>query len=234
MSTWADRRGRPEGAGRVGGAWGLRRKLPDDLGPMRRLLVRSSAACESEWKTGLSAELLPRLRRGLAVLMLLFIVGLLGRGVPAAARLGGAGAAGLPGGVRQHAGAGMAIMVPGVNVVVFVAGALGSTPGGAARRLRLRPGRVDRLCRWPSDAQPGDRAAAGLPLGQGACHAGPAERVPHHPWPGLRLGGAGDVAGLVAGRVGYSYRKFFLATFLGKTLRFLLVALLGGRLLPPA
>src|SRR5205814_7328296 len=43
-----------------------------------------------------------------------------------------------------------------------------------------------------------------------------------------------DVAGLVAGRVGYSYRKFFLATFLGKTLRFLLVALLGGRLLPPA
>ena len=38
----------------------------------------------------------------------------------------------------------------------------------------------------------------------------------------------------VAGRVGYSYRKFFLATFLGKTLRFLLVALLGGRLLPPA
>ena len=43
-----------------------------------------------------------------------------------------------------------------------------------------------------------------------------------------------DVAGLVAGRVGYSYRKFFLATFLGKALRFLLVALLGGRLLPPA
>jgi membrane protein YqaA with SNARE-associated domain len=43
-----------------------------------------------------------------------------------------------------------------------------------------------------------------------------------------------DVAGLVAGRVGYSYRRFFVATFLGKTLRFLLVAVLGGRLLPPA
>ena len=43
-----------------------------------------------------------------------------------------------------------------------------------------------------------------------------------------------DIAGLVAGRVGYPYRKFFVATFLGKTLRFLLVALLGGRLLPPA
>jgi membrane protein YqaA with SNARE-associated domain len=43
-----------------------------------------------------------------------------------------------------------------------------------------------------------------------------------------------DVAGLVAGRVGYSYRKFFVATFLGKTLRFALVAVLGGRLLPPA
>jgi membrane protein YqaA with SNARE-associated domain len=34
--------------------------------------------------------------------------------------------------------------------------------------------------------------------------------------------------------VGYSYRRFFVATFLGKTLRFLLVAVLGGRLLPPA
>jgi membrane protein YqaA with SNARE-associated domain len=43
-----------------------------------------------------------------------------------------------------------------------------------------------------------------------------------------------DIAGLVAGRVGYPYRKFFVATFLGKALRFLLVALLGGRLLPPA
>src|SRR5262249_40041035 len=43
-----------------------------------------------------------------------------------------------------------------------------------------------------------------------------------------------DVAGLIAGRVGYPYRKFFIATFLGKALRFLLVALLGGRLLPPA
>ena len=42
------------------------------------------------------------------------------------------------------------------------------------------------------------------------------------------------VAGLVAGRVGYSDGRFFLATFVGKALRVRLVALLGGRLLPPA
>ncbi|HYW89086.1 MAG TPA: hypothetical protein VFB50_15030 [Chloroflexota bacterium] len=41
------------------------------------------------------------------------------------------------------------------------------------------------------------------------------------------------LSGAVARRVGYSYRKFLVATFLGKTLRFLLVALLAGRLLPP-
>jgi membrane protein YqaA with SNARE-associated domain len=46
----------------------------------------------------------------------------------------------------------------------------------------------------------------------------------------------GDIAGLIAGRIKYSYLKFLLASFLGKTLRFSISAFLGfrfGHLLSP-
>jgi membrane protein YqaA with SNARE-associated domain len=131
--------------------------------------------------------------------------------------------------------AGMAIMVPGVNVVVFVAGrsmdpflvalvggfgsVLGESTGyagGRATRNLITERRLD--SRWAKAVATLVRRNAFLTI------------------LGLAFGSVvlADVAGLVAGRVGYSYRKFFLATFLGKTLRFLLIALLGGRLLPPA
>jgi membrane protein YqaA with SNARE-associated domain len=38
----------------------------------------------------------------------------------------------------------------------------------------------------------------------------------------------GDIAGLIAGRIKYSYLKFLLASFLGKTIRFSLSAYLGS------
>lgn len=38
----------------------------------------------------------------------------------------------------------------------------------------------------------------------------------------------GDIAGLIAGRIKYSYWKFLLASFLGKTIRFSLSAYLGS------
>jgi len=130
--------------------------------------------------------------------------------------------------------AGMAIMVPGVNVVVFVAGrsmdpllvalvggfgsVLGESTGyagGRATRSLVSERQLD--SRWAKAVTTLVRRNAFLAI--------------------LTLAFASvvlaDVAGLVAGRVGYSYRKFFLATFLGKTLRFALVAVLGGRLLPP-
>jgi membrane protein DedA with SNARE-associated domain len=131
--------------------------------------------------------------------------------------------------------AGMAVMVPGVNVVVFVAGrsmdpflvalvgglgsALGESTGyagGRATRSLVAERSLD--SRWA-------RAIADL-----------VRRNAFLTILGLAFLSVvlADVAGLVAGRVSYSYRKFFIATFLGKTLRFLLVALLGGRLLPPA
>jgi membrane protein YqaA with SNARE-associated domain len=131
--------------------------------------------------------------------------------------------------------AGMAIMAPGVNVVVFVAGrsmdpllvalvgGLGSVlgestgyAGGRATRNLVTERRLD--SRWAKVVGTLVRRNAFLTI------------------LGLAFASVvlADVAGLIAGRVGYSYRKFFLATFLGKTLRFLLVALLGGRLLPPA
>ena len=131
--------------------------------------------------------------------------------------------------------AGMAIMVPGVNVVVMVAGrsmdpflvalvggfgsALGESTGyagGRATRSLVTERRLD--SRWATAIAKLVRRNAFLTI------------------LGLAFASVvlADVAGLVAGRVGYSYRKFFLATLLGKTLRFLLVALLGGRLLPPA
>jgi len=37
-----------------------------------------------------------------------------------------------------------------------------------------------------------------------------------------------DVSGLIAGRIGYSYPKFLLATFIGKSIRFGLSACLGA------
>jgi membrane protein YqaA with SNARE-associated domain len=37
----------------------------------------------------------------------------------------------------------------------------------------------------------------------------------------------GDIAGLIAGRIRYSYAKFLFASFLGKTIRFSLSAYLG-------
>jgi membrane protein YqaA with SNARE-associated domain len=40
----------------------------------------------------------------------------------------------------------------------------------------------------------------------------------------------GDIAGLIAGRIRYSYRKFLFASFLGKTIRFSLSAYLGAAL----
>jgi membrane protein YqaA with SNARE-associated domain len=40
----------------------------------------------------------------------------------------------------------------------------------------------------------------------------------------------GDIAGLIAGRIKYSYLKFLLASFLGKTIRFSLSAYLGAAL----
>jgi membrane protein YqaA with SNARE-associated domain len=46
----------------------------------------------------------------------------------------------------------------------------------------------------------------------------------------------GDIAGLVAGRIKYSYLKFLAASFLGKTIRFSISAFLGfrfGHLLSP-
>lgn len=42
----------------------------------------------------------------------------------------------------------------------------------------------------------------------------------------------GDVAGLIAGRTKYSYLKFLLASFLGKTIRFSLSSYLGAVLAP--
>jgi membrane protein YqaA with SNARE-associated domain len=131
--------------------------------------------------------------------------------------------------------AGMAVMVPGVNVVVFVAGrsldpilvaligglgsALGESTGFAAGRATRSLVTERRLeSRW-------GKAIAGL-----------VRRNAFLTVLGLAFFSVvlADVAGLVAGRVGYSYRRFFVATLLGKTLRFLLVAVLGGRLLPPA
>jgi membrane protein YqaA with SNARE-associated domain len=40
----------------------------------------------------------------------------------------------------------------------------------------------------------------------------------------------GDIAGLIAGRIKYSYLKFLLASFFGKTIRFSLSAYLGAAL----
>jgi membrane protein YqaA with SNARE-associated domain len=40
----------------------------------------------------------------------------------------------------------------------------------------------------------------------------------------------GDIAGLIAGRIKYSYLKFLFASFLGKTIRFSLSAYLGAAL----
>ncbi len=176
----------------------------------------------------------PWLQRILAVLMLLLIVGcsvavfLLPLGSAELAPLGYLAVF-----VGTLVG-GMAILVPGVNLVVLFAGrtmdpllvalvggfgsALGESTGyavGRATRSLLTERRLE--SRWA-------RAVAGLVRRNafltifGAAFAA------------VRLA---DVAGLVAGRVGYSYRKFFLATFLGKTLRFVLVAQLGGWLLPP-
>jgi membrane protein DedA with SNARE-associated domain len=177
----------------------------------------------------------PRLRRVLAVLMLLFIAGcslavyLLPLGSAELAPLGYLAV------FVSTLVAGMAVMVPGVNVVVFVAGrsmdpvvvalvggfgsALGESTGyvgGRATRSLVGARRLE--SRWVKAVTTLVRRNAFLTI----------------------LGLAfisvvlADVAGLVAGRVGYSYRRFFVATFLGKTLRFLLVAVLGGRLLPPA
>jgi membrane protein YqaA with SNARE-associated domain len=177
----------------------------------------------------------PRLRRVLAVLMLGFIVGcsvavyLLPLGSADLAPLGYLAV------FVSTLVAGMAIMVPGVNVVVFVAGrsmdpilvalvggfgsVLGESTGyagGRATRSLVTERRPD--SRWARTVATLVRRNAFLTI------------------LGLAFASVvlADVAGLVAGRVGYSYRKFFLATFLGKTLRFLLVALIGGRLLPPA
>jgi membrane protein YqaA with SNARE-associated domain len=177
----------------------------------------------------------PRLRRVLAVVMLLFIVA-----CSVAVYLLPLGSAELiPLGYLavfiSTLVAGMAIMVPGVNVVVFVAGrsmepvlvaligglgsALGESTGfaaGRATRSLVTERRMD--SRWGKAIAKLVRRNAFLTIF------------------GLAFFSVvlADVAGLVAGRVGYSYRKFFVATFLGKTLRFMLVALLGGRLLPPA
>jgi membrane protein YqaA with SNARE-associated domain len=177
----------------------------------------------------------PRLRRLLAVVMLVFIVGcsvavyLLPLGSAELAPLGYLAV------FVSTLVAGMAIMVPGVNVVVFVAGrsidpflvalvggfgsVLGESTGyagGRATRSLVTERRLD--SRWARVVATLVRRNAFLAI--------------------LALAFASvvlaDVAGLVAGRVGYSYRKFFVATFLGKTLRFALVAVLGGRLLPPA
>jgi len=177
----------------------------------------------------------PRLRRVLAVLMLLFIVGcsiavyLLPFGTAELAPVGYLAI------FVSTLVAGMAIMVPGVNLVVFVAGrsmdpllvalvggfgsALGESTGYAGgRATRSLVGERRLESRWVKAVTTLVRRNAFLTI----------------------LGLAfisvvlADVAGLVAGRVGYSYRRFFVATFLGKTLRFLLVAALGGRLLPPA
>ena len=177
----------------------------------------------------------PWLRRVLAVLMLLFIVGcsvvvyLLPLGSTELAPLGYLAV------FLSTLVAGMAIMVPGVNVVVFVAGrsmdpflvaligglgsALGESTGyagGRATRSLVTERRMG--SRWAKTIAALVRRNAFLTI-LGLAF--------------ISVVGA-DVAGLVAGRVGYSYRKFFLATFLGKTLRFLLLALLGGRVLPPA
>ena len=129
---------------------------------------------------------------------------------------------------------GMAIMVPGVNVVVFVAGrsmdpilvaVVGGLGSAVGESTGYAGGRATRslIDERPLDSR-GARAIATL-----------VRRNAFLTILGLAFASviAADVAGLVAGRVGYSYRKFFLATFLGKTLRFALVALLGGRLLPP-
>jgi membrane protein DedA with SNARE-associated domain len=187
---------------------------------------------------GLTAEALgrvPWLRRALAVLMLLFIAGcsvavyLLPFGSAELAPLGYLAV------FVSTLVAGMAVMVPGVNVVVFVAGrsmdplllaligglgsALGESTGyvgGRATRSLVTERRLD--SRWATAIANLVRRNAFLTIF------------------GLAFVSVvlADVAGLVAGRVGYPYRKFLIATFLGKTLRFLLVALLGGRLLPPA
>jgi membrane protein YqaA with SNARE-associated domain len=177
----------------------------------------------------------PRLRRVLAVLMLVFIVAcsvavyLLPLGAAELAPLGYLAVF-----VSTLVG-GMAIMVPGVNVVVLVAGrsmdpflvalvggfgsALGESTGyagGRASRSLVTERRLD--SRWARTVTSLVRRNAFLAI------------------LGLAFASVvlADVAGLVAGRVGYPYLRFFLATFLGKALRFLLVALLGGRLLPPA
>ena len=177
----------------------------------------------------------PWLRRVLAVLMLVFIVAcsvavyLLPLGSAELAPLGYLAV------FVSTLVAGMAVMVPGVNVVVFVAGrsmdpilvaligGLGSSLGestgfvaGRATRSLVTERRLE--SRW------------------GKSIAGLVRRNAFLTIFGLAFFSVvlADVAGLVAGRVGYSYRKFLVATFLGKTLRFLLVAVLGGRLLPPA
>ena len=176
-----------------------------------------------------------RLRRVLAVLILLFIVGCsvavyrLPLGSAELAPLGYLAV------FLSTLVAGMAVMVPGVNVVVFVAGrsmdpilvaligglgsALGESTGylgGRATRNLVSERQLE--SRWAKRVTALVRRNAFLTI--------------------LVLAFASvvlaDVAGLVAGRVGYSYRGFFVATFVGKSLRFLLVALLGGRLLPPA
>jgi membrane protein YqaA with SNARE-associated domain len=130
--------------------------------------------------------------------------------------------------------AGMAIMVPGVNVVVFLAGRsmdpfLVALIGGFGSALGESTGYAGGLATRDLIAERGlnsrwARAVAALVRRNAFLTI-------------LLLAFASvvlaDIAGLVAGRVGYSYPKFFLATFVGKTLRFLLVALLGGRLLPP-
>jgi len=46
----------------------------------------------------------------------------------------------------------------------------------------------------------------------------------------------GDIAGIIAGRNKYSYLKFLIASFLGKTIRFSISAYLGfnfGHLITP-
>ena len=177
----------------------------------------------------------PWTRRVLAVLMLLFIAGcsiavyLLPLSSAELAPLGYLAV------FLSTLVAGMAVMVPGVNVVVFVAGrsmdpvlvalvggfgsALGESTGyagGRATRSLVSQRRLE--SRWARSIATLVRRNAFLTI--------------------LVIAFASvvlaDVAGLVAGRVGYSYPRFFVATFLGKTLRFVLVAMLGGRLLPPA
>jgi membrane protein YqaA with SNARE-associated domain len=128
--------------------------------------------------------------------------------------------------------AGTAILVPGVNVVVFVAGrsldpVLVALIGGLGSALGESTGYAGgRATRSLVESRPLDsrwaRAVARL-----------VRRSAFLTIVGLAFVSIvlADVAGLVAGRAGYSYRRFLVATFLGKSLRFLVVALLGGRLL---